>query len=343
MRAQITGNTMRFTDRRSTARLHLGGLAALLVVALAACSDHSPSLQSVAIGGGKAYASVGVPQQLTVTGHYSDGSAVALTKGVRWSSSDQTVATVDGGGVLTAWKAGTAVITATHDSGLAATSDLTSRVVVVLREGATLPGTGTVDTTTSFFRVSGLVPRAFYTPKLSGMTDDVDLAVYSDESLAPEKMLCDSITVGTVPESCIAEANAAGELWIVVDGQWTHAGASFSVDVPGAASMDLAGTLVFPAQLPKSATVGTIQEFYEVTGLTRGAAYEVRISNLTADIDLAVFGDPYEYAALCKSYKSGTADDFCVAKASADGELFVEIDGTTTLDGGSYTLTLAAR
>jgi hypothetical protein len=54
------------------------------------------------------------------------------------------------------------------------------------------------------FRASGLVPLDFYAPKLSNMTNDEYLAVYSDMSLAPEKMVCESVTVGTVPDSCIA-------------------------------------------------------------------------------------------------------------------------------------------
>lgn len=338
---QSTGKTMTNTEMRTSGRWQRAGLAALLAVTLAACGGSAPTLDRIAIGNARTYASVGVPQQLAVTGYFSDGTAYVLTTGVRWRSSNEAVASVDGAGVVTAWAKGATVITATHDNGLSATNDLTARVVTVLRAGATLPGAGTVDLSTSYFRISGLVPGAMYSPTVSGMTDDVDVAVYSDASLGTK--LCESITVGGAAESCVAPVPSSGELWVEVNGEWTRTGASFAVDVPGAPAMSLAGALAFPAGFPHTGTVGATREFIEVGGLRPGATYEVRLTGLSADIDLGVFGDPYQYAALCESFQSGTVDDFCNAKATSSGKLFVEIDGTTTVAGGSYTLRVTAK
>jgi hypothetical protein len=244
---------------------------------------------------------------------------------------------------VTPWAAGSTRITATHAAtGLSASTELTARAVVTFA-AAEARAAGRVDTGTVIFRATGLVPGAMYAPALVGMTDDVDLAVYSDLSLSPDATLCASISVGPADESCVAPANADGELWVVSDGEWTQAGATFAVAVSPAPAMPLAGTLAYPAALPYAASVGTARQAFEITGLTPGAKYEVRISDLTADVDLQVFADVYRYRSLCESYLAGTADDTCDAVAGPRGELFVELDGETTPAGGSYRLSVTAR
>ncbi len=51
-------------------------------------------------------------QQLTATGHYSDGSAAPVSSGITWASSNTAVATVSGSGLVTGVAAGTATISA---------------------------------------------------------------------------------------------------------------------------------------------------------------------------------------------------------------------------------------
>ena len=351
-RNENTGDVMGIEACRTPER-RLVRFAALLALAIAACGGESsppppvpaptPTLQSIAVGTGPVFAAVGVPQQLTLTGQWSDGTAAALTSGVTWASSDPTVATVDATtGLVTPWAKGTAQISAHHGgSGLAANADLIARVVIPVTAGAALPAA--VDTSNAFFHVSGLAPGVMYSPTVSHMTDDVDLVVYADASMTPEAKLCASEAIGTVDETCVAPANGSGELWVSVDGQWTEAGARFELAVPSAPAVALAGTLAYPGQLPYSSAIGVTNQFYEVTGLVPGARYEVRISNLTADIDLEVHGDRYGYASLCESYEIGTVDDFCTATADAAGKFFVELDGETTRNGGAYTLTITAK
>jgi hypothetical protein len=200
-----------------------------------------------------------------------------------------------------------------------------------------------VDTAETYFRASGLQPGVLYRTKVNGMTDDVDLVVYGDMSMSSPSELCVSEKVGHYAESCVAPASSAGELWIKVDGEWTNAGAQFSIEVSAAAPVTLAGTLAFPAQLPRTADIGPTTDLFKVSGLTPGAKYEVKLSQLSADIDLQVYGDLYEYALLCASYKEGTADDACIAKAGTAGELYVAVSGETTHGGGTYTLGLTLK
>lgn len=315
---------------------------ALLLLALAACRDNgggkAPALQALTVAPAPAYLAVGATQQLTATGRFADGGTGAVTAGLAWQSSDPGVAAVDASGLVKAIAAGTARITATHGSGLAASADVVARVQTAVAAGDP-PRAARVEAALGYFKVSGLTPGAFYAPSLTQLDDDVDLAVYADPSLSEAALLCASQNVGTTPESCVAPASAAGELYLVVDGTWSEAGADFvlSIDAPAPAATKASLTL---AQLPLGGSVDTGEVDYKVSGLNPGGRYAVRISGLSADADLEVFGDAYQYASLCASFLSGRVDDACTAAANAAGELFVEVDGESTASGASFTLSV---
>jgi uncharacterized protein YjdB len=85
---------------------------------------------------------VGLTQQLSVTGTYSDASTQDLTAQVAWSSSDVQVAAVSSTGLVAALHSGPARITATL-LGLSAGSDVT--VAAVTLQGITIsPANGSV-------------------------------------------------------------------------------------------------------------------------------------------------------------------------------------------------------
>jgi hypothetical protein len=86
-------------------------LAAAAVLILAACTRADPtgSVTSVTINGGDQTIAVGDPLTLTATVATTGTASTAVT----WQSSDQTVATIDGAGVVTSLAAGTTDITAT--------------------------------------------------------------------------------------------------------------------------------------------------------------------------------------------------------------------------------------
>jgi len=320
-------------------------LAALLALAVSACSSgSSPALQSLTIGNGQAYAEVGLQQQLTVTGHYSDGTERAITTGLTWASAAPAVVAVNDAGLLTPWAPGDVQVTAADTkTALSAVVTVTSRAVVAVAAGAPSPTRGHVDTSSAYFHVSGLTPGAMYTPTVFDLSDDVDMLVFSDRSMSPETLVCASLSVGDYSEWCVAPATAAGELWIQVDGQWTRSGASFALDLAPSEPVVPVATLAFPAGVPYTASVGATNQFLALTGLTPGTPYEVKLSGLTADLDVEVYADPYEYASLCESYLEGTSDDACVATAGAAGEFIIEVDGRTSLEGSGYTLSVTPK
>jgi Bacterial Ig-like domain (group 2) len=279
-----------------------------------------------------------------VMGHYSDGKDRELSSGLTWTSSDAATVAVTATGLLTPWAKGEVQITALDaQSGLSAVVTVTARAVVAVRTPLEAPVPGQVDTGDAFFHVSGLTPGTMYTPSALDLSDDVDLYVYSDMSMSPETLLCGSLTVGDYPEQCVAPAGPSGELWIRIDGQYTRSGASFRLDLPPTAPVTTVATLAFPDGVPYVSAVGATNEFLSVTGLTPGATYQVKLSGLAADLDVAVYADPYEYASLCESYLDGTVDDACDATAGAGGEFVIEIDGRTSPAGSGYTLSVTPR
>lgn len=328
-------------------KLRTLGLATLYALALAACGGGGGggrTLDGISLGAAQAYAVVGVQQKLTATGHYSDGTTAALGAGLAWGSSDPTVVSVDDSGNLAPWAKGTARITVTDQAtGVSGQADVTARAAVTLAAGKSLPAAGRVELTDALFRITGLVPGGMYSPAVFDMTDDVDIAVYSDVSLEPGTRLCASGRVGTVAETCVAPANATGELWVVVNGEWTRSGATFDLDVPAAEPVSPAATLAFPAAFPYAGAVGATRQYLRVTGLTPGATYQALLSDLTADLDLAVYADAFRYRLLCESVQAGTTDDSCTVAASDSGELILEIDGETSPEGGPYSLAFTAQ
>jgi uncharacterized protein YjdB len=109
-------------------------------------SVSTASLSSIAVSGGASLAA-GLSEQLSAQGTYSDKSTQAITSQVTWQSSDATVATVSGSGMLTSLKAGTVTITASMNavSGNAGVA-VTSAVLTAINVGVQSPSLATGST-----------------------------------------------------------------------------------------------------------------------------------------------------------------------------------------------------
>jgi trimeric autotransporter adhesin len=96
---------------------------------------------------------IGAIQQLTATGKYSDGSSKNLTSTVTWSSSSSSLATINGGGLVTGIKSGNITITAAYQS---TSSSLKFSIVPVLQAMTVSPmGPAIVVGNKQRFTVSG--------------------------------------------------------------------------------------------------------------------------------------------------------------------------------------------
>ena len=123
------------------------GIAILLCLAWAGCSGFfiNPSISSIFITPASTTIAVNGTQQLTATGTYSDGSRQPLSGStVGWSSSNDTVATITNGGLVTGVATGTATITATAQ-GVSGTASVTvtvqnlTSISITTTQGSTLP------------------------------------------------------------------------------------------------------------------------------------------------------------------------------------------------------------
>jgi len=110
--------------RRISNQFALVAVSLLCILILAACNNNSkPVLRYVLITPASATITAGNTQQFTATGYFSDGSTQS-NFAVTWSSSTQSVATIDNTGVATALAAGTTTITASAPGTPGATATL---------------------------------------------------------------------------------------------------------------------------------------------------------------------------------------------------------------------------
>jgi hypothetical protein len=96
------------------------------------------TLTSITVTPSAASVPFGTAQQMTATGHFSDGSSRALASGLTWSSSATTVATVNGSGSVTPVQHGQTTITAAQGSinGSTALTITTALASISLTPGA---------------------------------------------------------------------------------------------------------------------------------------------------------------------------------------------------------------
>src|SRR5687767_8588587 len=90
-----------------------GGSSGNGFVPAAASAPTPPMLSSIDVAPGDPSIASGRSQQFTATGNYSDGSMQDLTAVATWTSSDPTVASAGGAGLVTGNGVGSATIAAT--------------------------------------------------------------------------------------------------------------------------------------------------------------------------------------------------------------------------------------
>ncbi|HEX7488209.1 MAG TPA: Ig-like domain-containing protein, partial [Anaeromyxobacteraceae bacterium] len=229
----------------------LSGSATLTIAA--------PVLVSITVRPGVASVPVGFDRSFTVTGQYSDGTNQALTAGVTWSSSDETVASVGGTGTAHGVAQGAAVISATF-GGLASTASLTVAAAPSLIVSPPAHLDGTIDASGSaHYQVSGLDPTVEYLVRVTttDLTFDwTTLQVEVDQDASFTSMVCSSWAGG--PSCRAGLPSATGDLFVLVTGL---------LDTPYA--LDVSPLPVLHAGAPPVAgSVDIVEAYYKVDGLT---------------------------------------------------------------------------
>jgi uncharacterized protein YjdB len=258
-------------------------------------------------------------QAFAAVGHYANGATAPLVN-VTWSSSDETVATVDGSGFAAGVRSGGATITATdRATGKSSTASLTI-TPPVLESIAVSPADATVPAAFSRqFTAIGHFSGG-KNPSLSGVTwSSSDAAVASIDAVTG---LARGVAPGVVT---VTASHSSGKLGT----------ATLTVTAP------VPVTEVTPAELPASggplAAGGAYP--YTIKGLQPGTEYLVRLSsNDATPAELRPSVEVYPDASLgtswvCSSWAGGPP---CRAGVpSATGDLFILV---TAAEHASYTL-----
>ncbi|MDH3325964.1 MAG: tetratricopeptide repeat protein [Gammaproteobacteria bacterium] len=192
---------------------------------------------------------------------------------------------------------------------------------------------------TSFYEVTGLTASTIYNVGLFGLTANADLSVYSSSDYSAAAA-CSPLLAGILDEHCQVSSDSLGKLWISVDANSSIGGTIFQlivVDTPALleGSVDVPLSLSYVNNLPYSGRVDTTISYYQLTGLAADTAYDVYLSQLTGDAQLSVYANTLLE---CQSTNAGLADEACMAFSDSSGNLVIQVDGTASFAGATYTI-----
>ncbi len=149
-----------------------------------------------------------------------------------------------------------------------------------------LPYSGTVDTSASYYVINGLTPGTSYVVAITSLTDNVDLYVYGGDSTFTTPATCaidNTGNSGISQEYCYLTVTAS-DLYIMVDGSGTTAGATYYLDVVKSGDSGQ-GTVYnstdpnLPLAIPDNNLIGASSTF-----LVTGATTNIQDVNVTVNI-----------------------------------------------------------
>jgi len=221
-------------------------------------------LQSITVAPDPASIPVGLTQAFTATAHYSDGSTHDVTGTATWTSSDTTLATVNGSGVATGVKQGGPV---TIKAAVGAVNGVASLTVTaaVLQSIVVTPNPASVP--------AGLTQAFTASAHFSdSTTQDVTLtAVWSSTDT----------TVATVNSSGVATGVKVGGVVINAKFSGVTGGATLSVTAPTLQSITITPN---PASLP----AGTSLQLTATGHYSDGTAQDVTGSSVWSSTDTTI-------------------------------------------------------
>lgn len=284
---------------------------AILMVACGGGSSQQTSVSSVlakiTITGQNGNLVVGQTAQLQATGLFGDGSTKNLTNSVSWASSNSGIATVGGGGMLTAAGSGQAVITA---SSQGVSGNVSVSIAPALVSIAVTPASPTIarQTTVQFIATGTFTDKSTQNLTSSVSWSSSNSAVATISSTAPTSGLATAVaagsatitaTSGTVTGSTTMTVSSASVTSLSVTpnnptlalglSQQFIATAGFSdgthQDVTGVAQWQSSATSVASITVSGLATaknIGTSTISATFGGMTATSAMTVNAANLTS-------------------------------------------------------------
>ena len=294
---------------------------------------NAPAIASIAVTPVGLTLGIGIHQQYTATAIYTDGSSQDLSSAVTWSSSAQSVATVDNTGLATTVAAGTTTITAT----VGAFSD-TSTLTVVAANLISIQVTPANPSIALGTNVQLTATGSFddgSTQQLTNVTwssSDVNIASINSSGLATSTgtgSVTISATSGTVSGTVSLSVTAATLQSIAV----TPANSSMSIGTTrqftatgtfsDSSTQDITGSVLWGSSNPAAATINNqglaTSAATGVTVISATVGSVVGITNLNVSnaklvsITISPSNPRIEQGTLLKFTASGTFSDNSVA------------------------------
>ena len=195
---------------------------------------------------------------------------------------------------------------------------------------------GQVGSGSSYYMVTGLPVGVSKLVKMTNLTQNIDLFVYSDSGFS--SLLCSS-SASTIAESCAATVPGSGTLYFEAQLQ-SGSGATYYVDVTDPpVNQGTSGSPVdITGQLPYAGTLLSGASYYVLTGLTPGTVYTVLMTEVTGGGGLEVYTDSGFSTLGCSSNGAVNLPESCQATANPSGKLYIRTHTPTSAGGTTYNL-----
>ena len=189
-----------------------------------------------------------------------------------------------------------------------------------------------------------------YVAAITGLNNDVDLHVFSGNTLEPVRCLIDNTQfTGSTPEDCTLRA-PSGIVYFIADGIFSTTPdvlyAAFLEPAPASGTVNqgsAAGPVTLALDTPASGQVGfSGSSYYAVSGLTAGSRYTVSLNGLTNNADLTVYNNNATFTspAVCvinNTAYTGTTAEACTL-TGAGSTLYFKVTANTTGGGAGFIL-----
>lgn len=194
----------------------------------------------------------------------------------------------------------------------------------------------------SYYVVTGLTPGADQYVRLTNLTQNIDLFVYSDSGFSTQ--LCSS-SASTIAEACVATVPGSGNLYFRAQNVSGQPGATYTVDVidPPVAEGTAGSPVDITGMLPYGGTMVSPGSFYRITGLTPGTVYTVSMTEMTSGGSLRVYSDAGFSTLECSSNGAVNLPESCQATANPSGILYVNADTAGLTGAGATTYNIRVQ
>jgi len=201
---------------------------------------------------------------------------------------------------------------------------------------------GQVDTNTSYYQLTGLTIGADYDIWLPDLNDNIYLEVIDDSGT--------TISGNNFPKQFSFNATTSN-INIRVHGDESKIGLTYTLSIQeNTLQLVSEGTINDPVLLPYDIMLdslthagsvdSTTNSYYKITDLPIDKELVFAITELSDDADLFIYSNPEYSNLICESQQFIINDDIC-AYAPTNDVLYIRVNGSKTLKGADFNLTVA--